>query len=67
MAPKRGAKKVKYVEALYDYDPQSAAEFSMREGERFVLVVADDGNGWAEVELNGVKKSVPANYVQVVE
>lgn len=66
MAPRRGAKKLKYVEALYEYTAQSDAEFSMQEGERFVLVKEDSGDGWAEVEKNGVAKSVPANYVQAV-
>lgn len=66
VAPKRGAKKLRYVEALYDYTAQSEAEHSMAEGERFVLVKEDPGDGWAEVEKAGVTASVPANYVQVV-
>lgn len=67
VAPKRGAKKVRYVEAMYEYTAQSDVEFSMAEGERFVLVKEDGGDGWAEVEKNGVVKSVPANYVQACE
>jgi len=66
VAPKRGAKKLKYVEAIYEYTAQSDAEHSMTEGERFVLIKEDPGDGWAEVEKGGVTKSVPANYVQVV-
>ena len=66
VAPKRGAKKLKYVEALYEYTAQSDAEHSMTEGERFVLIKGDPGDGWAEVEKGGVTKSVPANYVQAV-
>jgi hypothetical protein len=66
VAPKRGAKKLKYVEALYEYTAQSDAEHSMFEGERFVLIKEDPGDGWAEVEKGGVTKSVPANYVQAV-
>ena len=66
VAPKRGAKKLKYVEALYEYSAQSDAEHSMAEGERFVLIKDDPGDGWAEVEKGGVTKSVPANYVQAV-
>ncbi|KAH6649904.1 hypothetical protein F5144DRAFT_554613 [Chaetomium tenue] len=66
VAPRRGAKKLKYVEALYEYAAQSDAEHSMAEGERFVLIKEDSGDGWAEVEKGGVTKSVPANYVQVV-
>lgn len=66
VAPKRGAKKLKYVEALYDYEARSDAEHSMTEGERFVLVAKDAGDGWADVEKGGVRKSVPANYVSEV-
>ncbi|KAL7810302.1 hypothetical protein V8C44DRAFT_332880 [Trichoderma aethiopicum] len=66
VAPKRGAKKLRYVEALYDYTAQSDAEHSMTEGERFVLIKEDSGDGWAEVEKAGVTASVPANYIQAV-
>jgi hypothetical protein len=66
VAPKRGAKKLNYVEALYEYTAQSDAEHSMVEGERLVLIKDDPGDGWAEVEKGGVTKSVPANYVQAV-
>jgi hypothetical protein len=66
VAPKRGAKKLKYVEALYDYKAQSEAEHSMAEGERFVLINLEAGDGWADVERGGAVKSVPANYIQEV-
>lgn len=66
VAPRRGAKKVKHVEALYEYTAQSDAEFSMMEGERFVLVSMGGDDGWAEVEKSGETKSVPANYIQEV-
>ena len=66
VAPRRGAKKLRYVEALYEYAAQSEAEHSMVEGERFVLVKDDPGDGWVEVEKAGVTASVPASYVQVV-
>ncbi|KAL1891506.1 Protein BZZ1 [Sporothrix stenoceras] len=66
VAPRRGAKKLKYVEALYAYAAQNDSEHSMTEGERFVLVKEDPGDGWAEVEKGGVTKSVPASYVQAV-
>ncbi|KAI1860651.1 hypothetical protein JX265_002859 [Neoarthrinium moseri] len=65
VAPRRGAKKLKYVVALYEYSAQSDAEHSMSEGDRFVLVKEDPGDGWAEVEKGGVTKSVPASYVQL--
>lgn len=66
VAPKRGAKKLRYVEALYDYSAQSDAEHSISEGEKLVLIKEDPGDGWAEVEKGGVTKSVPASYVQVL-
>ncbi|KAK4122378.1 FCH-domain-containing protein [Parathielavia appendiculata] len=66
VAPRRGAKKLRYVEAMYDYTAQSDAEHSMVEGERFVLIKEDPGDGWAEVEKSGITKSVPASYIQVV-
>jgi hypothetical protein len=64
VAPKRGAKKLKYVEALYDYEARTDVEHSMQAGERFVLINKDSGDGWAEVEKGGIVKSVPANYIQ---
>lgn len=66
VAPRRGAKKLRYVEALYDYEARSEMEWSMAEGDRFVLVTRDSGDGWAEVEKGGVTKSVPSNYIQEV-
>jgi hypothetical protein len=66
VAPRRGAKRLTYVEALYDYTAQSETEHSMAEGERFVLIKEDPGDGWAEVEKGGATKSVPASYIQVV-
>lgn len=66
VAPRRGAKKLRYVEALYDYEARSEAEHSMSEGDRFVLVSKDSGDGWADVEKGGQVKSVPANYIQEV-
>jgi len=66
VAPKRGAKKLNYVEALYDYEARTDAEWSMREGERFVLINKDSGDGWADVEKGGQVKSVPANYLHEV-
>lgn len=65
--PKRGAKRVRHIEALYDYDARTDVEWSMAEGDRFVLVREDSGDGWMEVEKAGVVRSVPANYVQIVD
>ena len=66
VAPKRGARKLEHVQALYAYEARSDAEWSMREGEKFVLVSRDGGDGWAEVERGGITKSVPANYIRDV-
>ncbi|RMZ86522.1 hypothetical protein DV736_g6251, partial [Chaetothyriales sp. CBS 134916] len=68
VAPKRGAKKVKYCEALYAYEAQSDMEFSMEEGDRFILISMGDDDGWADVEKMGTgeKGNVPANYIQEV-
>ncbi|KAI9754949.1 MAG: H(+)-transporting V0 sector ATPase subunit c [Chaenotheca gracillima] len=66
VAPKRGAKKLHHVEALYDYEARTESEWSMAEGDRFLLVNRDAGDGWADVERGGVTKSVPANYIQDV-
>ncbi|CAI7606523.1 unnamed protein product [Penicillium glandicola] len=66
VAPRRGAKKLQYVEALYDYEARSDMEWNMAEGDRFVLINRDSGDGWADVERGGVTKSVPANYIQEV-
>ncbi|KAM5439278.1 Protein BZZ1 [Microsporum ferrugineum] len=64
VAPKRGAKKLQYVVAMYDYEARTDAEWSMAEGDRFVLVNRDSGNGWADVEKGGQTKCVPANYIE---
>ncbi|KAJ5132411.1 hypothetical protein N7448_006569 [Penicillium atrosanguineum] len=66
VAPRRGAKKLQYVEALYEYEARSDVEWSMAEGDRFVVINRDSGDGWADVERGGVTKSVPANYIQDV-
>ncbi|EEH18265.1 hypothetical protein PABG_00828 [Paracoccidioides brasiliensis Pb03] len=66
VTPKRGAKKLQYVVALYAYEARSDAEWSMEEGDRFVLVNRDSGNGWSDVEKGGQTKSVPANYIEEV-
>ena len=64
VAPRRGAKRLKHVEALYDYEGRTESEFSFQQGDVFVLVNPDTGDGWAEVEKGGAVKSVPANYVK---
>jgi hypothetical protein len=66
VAPKRGAKKLRYVEVLYDYTAVTDTEHDISVGERLVLIKGDAGDGWAEVEKGGVTRSVPAAYVREV-
>lgn len=65
VAPKRGAKRVQYVEALYDYQADGDDELTISAGDRIVLVQADtDGSGWTEGELNGATGMFPTSYVK---
>lgn len=67
VAPRRGgAKKAKHVEALYTYSASGEGEVSMEEGEKMVLVLADQGDGWCEVEARAGKGVVPAGWVKEV-
>lgn len=67
VAPKRGAKRAQYVEALYDYTADEDNELSIVAGDRIVLVQQDtDGSGWTEGELNGVRGLFPTSYVKKV-
>jgi len=66
VAPRRGAKKVKHVEALYAYTPNAEGEVAMEEGEKMVLVTPDQGDGWCEVESRAGKGVVPASWVKDV-
>ncbi|TQS38720.1 hypothetical protein Golomagni_00769 [Golovinomyces magnicellulatus] len=64
VAPKPGAMKLRHYVALYDYTAQNDQELSIVEGERFLLVKEDPGDGWAEIEKDGRLGSVPANYIE---
>jgi len=68
VAPKRGGKKIKHVEALYTYAANGDGEVSMDEGERLVLIAPDQGDGWCEVERAGGQGRgvVPAGWVRDV-
>lgn len=67
VAPKRGAKRVNYVEALYDYNADEDNEMSILAGDRIVVVQEDtDGSGWTEGELNGQRGLFPTSYVKKV-
>lgn len=53
------------VTAMYDFPGQSAGDLAFREGDVIrVLKKTDSTDDWWEGELNGVKGSFPANYVQ---
>ena len=62
VAPRRGAKKLRYVEALYTYSASGPGEVNMTEGEKMVLIQADQGDGWCEVEAQAGKGVVPAGW-----
>lgn len=66
VAPRRGAKKVKHVEAMYTYNASGPGEVDMEEGERMVLISSDQGDGWCEVEGRAGKGVVPASWVRDV-
>ncbi|ODV76745.1 FCH-domain-containing protein [Suhomyces tanzawaensis NRRL Y-17324] len=67
VAPKRGAKRVQYVEALYDYQADGDDEITISAGDRIVLIQDDtDGSGWTEGELNGQRGMFPTSYVKKV-
>jgi len=64
VAPRRGAKKIKYVEAMYAYEARTVSEISIDAGDKVVLVQPDQGDGWCEVEKSGRTGIVPASYVR---
>lgn len=67
VAPRRGAKKVQYVEALYDYVAEEENELSITAGDQIVLIQEDtDGNGWTEGELNSERGLFPTSYVRKI-
>lgn len=66
VAPRRGAKKIKHVEALYAYVTGADGETSMEAGERMILLTPDNGDGWVEVESKAGSGVVPASWVKDV-
>ncbi|KAK6455795.1 uncharacterized protein RJT20DRAFT_97464 [Scheffersomyces xylosifermentans] len=67
VAPRRGAKKVAYVEALYDYTADGDDEISISAGDKIILIQDDiDGSGWTEGELNGQRGMFPTGYVKKI-
>lgn len=67
VAPKRGAKRIQYVEALYAYAADGDDELTLHVGDKIVLIEDDtDGSGWTEGELNGKRGMFPTSYVKKV-
>ena len=65
--PKRGARRVQYVEALYDYQADGDDEISIRAGDRIAVIQDDtDGSGWTEGEINGERGMFPTSYVKKI-
>ena len=64
VAPKRGAKKVQYMIALYNYDAQNEDEITIQAGDKIAVVSEDIGDGWTEGELNGMRGSFPTAYAR---
>lgn len=67
VAPRRGAKKIRYMIALYDYDAQTENEITVRQGDKIVVIEDDNGDGWTEGELNGMRGAFPTAYAKDVD
>lgn len=65
VAPRRGAKKVQHLEALYDYMADGEDELTIHAGDRIILV-QDNYDGWTEGELNGQTGMFPTSYVKKI-
>ncbi|XP_076342760.1 formin-binding protein 1-like isoform X10 [Tachypleus tridentatus] len=51
--------------ALYPFDAQSEGSIPMEEGEEFVVVELDQGDGWTRVRRGDIEEGfVPTSYVQ---
>ncbi|ODV96033.1 hypothetical protein PACTADRAFT_49453 [Pachysolen tannophilus NRRL Y-2460] len=64
VAPKKGAKKIKYCEALYDYQAQGNDELTLSVGDKISIITEDDGSGWTEGEIDGDTGLFPTGYVK---
>lgn len=67
VAPKRGAKKIRYMIALYDYDAQTDEEITVRQGDKIMVIEDDSGDGWTEGELNGMSGIFPTAYAKDID
>ncbi|KAK6767016.1 hypothetical protein RB195_026344 [Necator americanus] len=52
----------KFVQALFDFNPQEEGELPFKRGEIITLINKDDMNWW-EGSLNNKRGVFPANYV----
>lgn len=66
VAPRRGAKKVKYCEALYEYSSAGDDEIDLLVGDKLVVISEDDGSGWTEGEVDGRRGLFPTAYVKML-
>ncbi|CCH41075.1 SLIT-ROBO Rho GTPase-activating protein 1 [Wickerhamomyces ciferrii] len=64
VVPKRGAKKISYVQALYDYQSQGDDELTISSGQKIEVLEKDDGSGWTLGEVDGQSGLFPTSYVQ---
>ncbi|KAK6200432.1 uncharacterized protein RJT21DRAFT_44083 [Scheffersomyces amazonensis] len=65
VAPRRGAKKIQYIEALYDYVADGDDEISINAGDKITLI-EDDIDGWTKGEINGSTGVFPSSYVRKI-
>ncbi|CDK26049.1 unnamed protein product [Kuraishia capsulata CBS 1993] len=66
VAPRKGAKRVQYMEILYDYEPQGDDELGVGVGDKVLVVTEDDGSGWTEGEIEGIRGVFPTSYGKIV-
>eukprot|EP00834_Sanchytrium_tribonematis_P007261 NODE_633_length_5187_cov_0.383844.p1 type:complete len:622 gc:universal NODE_633_length_5187_cov_0.383844:4037-2172(-) len=53
--------------AMYDYQAQDESELSIKQGDVFSVIQADNGDGWAEILIEKTQQRgvVPANYIKI--
>nr|2SEM_A Chain A, PROTEIN (SEX MUSCLE ABNORMAL PROTEIN 5) [Caenorhabditis elegans]2SEM_B Chain B, PROTEIN (SEX MUSCLE ABNORMAL PROTEIN 5) [Caenorhabditis elegans]3SEM_A Chain A, SEX MUSCLE ABNORMAL PROTEIN 5 [Caenorhabditis elegans]3SEM_B Chain B, SEX MUSCLE ABNORMAL PROTEIN 5 [Caenorhabditis elegans] len=52
----------KFVQALFDFNPQESGELAFKRGDVITLINKDDPNWW-EGQLNNRRGIFPSNYV----
>ncbi|GMF58864.1 unnamed protein product [[Candida] boidinii] len=66
VAPKRGAKKVKYMEISDPYEPADEDELGVNAGDKVLVLKEDDGSGWTEGEIEGIRGLFPTSYGKMI-